>query len=183
MKPMKLETKIGNVWINPTEANHVYIEFGHHLNVENEGPEPMDRRGPVCVRGIAYAGSIHVYQWSDGSWNIGPEYKEDKYATDGKRLSSPSDRYHSLYLTRRDKFLENASDAARKTVGEVVLTAFKDWAKSHAEVFNTAEENHRLDQRLKRFAEIKELQAKIDKLQAEIQVLSLDLDIDIKGRY
>lgn len=128
----KLETKLGNVWLHPTQADHIYVDFGHNLNVAEESA--TGRHGPLTIRGVVYSGSIHMYLWSDGSWHVGPENAKSDY-----------DRRQSLYMSRYDARTYTGSfptPAARKSVEEIVPPLVNEWAKANPEALKDAEIEH-----------------------------------------
>lgn len=80
---------------------------------------PTDRGSSLTVRGVAYRFGLHVYRDGD-TWR-------HRHQND-------------LTVTRADGTfpLREASDAARRTVAEVVEAAINEWAAGHSEVFRAA---------------------------------------------
>lgn len=153
--PIKLETKLGNVWLIPTSGTHILVDFGHNLNVEHEGPGNSDRRGPLVAHGVTVWGSMHLHLHQDGLFGLGPDNGEPPY--------------HYLYLSRG--MGADASPAARKLVLNTVLPLVQQWVNSNTEILGEAEKTDRA----KRVARLRNLIAEHERaitlLQAEVGAL------------
>lgn len=160
--PFKLDVAIGSAWVTVTDQNHVYVEFGHHINVDEEGPGNL-RRGPITIRGIVYSGSLHAYRWADGQFHQGQESELNH------------NRHHSLYMSRVGQILKPVSDAARKTAADLLLVAINEWALYRQDAFQVAEERRLTREREERVEKIRELRASIAKLEAEIVSIEAEL--------
>src|SRR4051812_13817975 len=103
-----IKTKFGTVVAFITDGNHIYI---------TNNPDSGRNILPFVVRGIPYNMSAHFYRWKDGTWRLGEESAQEY-----QRI------YQTLYMTRTDKILETASNAAKKTVYDELNTVVGAWA-------------------------------------------------------
>ena len=169
--PFKIETKLGNVWITATQANHIYVDFGSNLNVDKEGPENFARRGPVTIRGVKYGGSLHLFRWNGASDWTGAFHL-------GRQSESEWERGRSLYMNRLSakRYADSRpSDTARRVAVEVIVPLVNAWVRDNAPVLEAAEREHLQRMRENRQKEINELREKIAKLEAEIKELERGL--------
>lgn len=109
----KVETKLGTVFITPTEAAHLHV---------HNGGSGVNYEGKITLRGCDYHLSAHAFQWKDGSFRIG---REDKPAYENR---------HTLFLNRVG-FAKNseASESARVKVTEVLTQAVNDWVIANSD--------------------------------------------------
>ncbi len=167
MNAFKLETNLGNVWLTPTQGDHIFVQFGNNLNVAEEGPAGHQRQGPIKIRGVAYAGSIHAHLWGDGQWHLGAE-------TDNRHQALN----HHLYLSRQNAKNYDASlpsHAARETAATVIMAYVNKWAKANQAELDKAEVTRRANERQKRVEKIVDLTKQIAKLQSEMAELDATL--------
>ena len=165
--PFKLETKAGNVWLNVTSRDHIYVEFGHNLNVEREGAGSSDRRGPVTIRGIAYAGSMHAHRWKDGKFHLGDESQQEY-----QRVA------YSLYLSRwnpTNYSQSEPSNAARKTAIEAIMPLVAAWAEAHPAVFEGAQAEHLEQEQKYRLEKIAKVKAELAELVEQLRKADREL--------
>lgn len=181
----KIESSIGNLWASPTGrdstgCHHLYVDLGSNINVEEEGPGSTQRKGPICIRHIHYSGSVHVYQWNDGLFHVGPQF----ITHDGNRpivpprSSTQYDRRSSLYMSRIEgrAGLDDASESARKSCTEAVETAVNAWARMHQYVLEQAEDDRLQAESVKLREEISKLETEIAEKREEICSIALKLE-------
>lgn len=157
----KVETKLGNVWVTPTSAKHIYVDFGHNLNVEHEGPNGSDRHGPLTIRGVQHTGSMHLYPGEEGTWNIGEPGKNDYE----RRI------YLDMTEWGPGRGMKESSEAARKIVAAVVRLDVQEWARKNPKALQQAELESKVDQLDKAGEQIEEKRREVLFLQEEINRL------------
>jgi len=130
-KEYRAETKLGPIFITPTEANHL------HVNSRN-GNDLERTHQYLTLRGCDYYISAHFYAYRDGTFNIGPEFNDENSKRQGKDvLASPYDRRQSLYISNHA-----ASESARNKLAEVLTTAVNEWASANPQVIAVANIEH-----------------------------------------
>ena len=123
--PATVQTKLGPIFITPTEANHIHVTSRHD---RNEGS------GLLTLRGCEYYISAHFYGYEDGTFNIGPEFHEENSRRQGKPvLANQYDRRQSLYISNHA-----ASESARTKLAEVVTEAVTKWVSENPETIAAA---------------------------------------------
>ncbi len=115
--PATVPTKLGPIFITPTEANHLHVS-SRNGNDRNEG-------GLLTLRGCEYYVSAHYYRYKDGSFNLGPEEKNSY------------ERRQSLYISNHA-----ASESARNKLAEVLTTAVNEWVSANPQVIAVANIEH-----------------------------------------
>jgi len=131
-KDNKVETRIGPVWVCPTQKDHVVVRLDHETTHNQVEPNNT----PLKVRGTAYRGSFHMFLWSDGYWHVGREYTEQSQPT-SLRLNSVMQRKTTEYEQRRDMYIvrrdnrEDATRAAKESICMFVQPAVNRWVADH----------------------------------------------------
>lgn len=139
-------TKLGPIYLAPTQGNHVNV----NLNASSY-TRLVDGSCPnvtyLQLRGVSYQGNIHLYRWSDGSWNYGMEFSTYEH-----RKGEPANTYErgqSIYIRRHDdpwrKDDTPSALALAIIIPEVVVMAVA-WIKAHPEILAQAEYDYRLAQ-------------------------------------
>jgi hypothetical protein len=139
----EVTTKFGMIKIKPTQGDHIFVDLNG-----------------LTMRGIGYKGNMHVYRWSAGTWQIGPESKNSY------------ERRQHFYLTR-DWATNNfnaspPSESARKAIEAEVLPLIQKWIAANADALTHADRERRADEVRKRMEQIRELNKEIEKLGLEI---------------
>ncbi len=118
--PATAPTKLGPIFITPTEATHLHVS-SRNGNDRNEG-------GLLTLRGCEYYVSAHYYRYKDGSFQIGPEFTEAQ-DSNGKRMRETNayERRQSLYISNHA-----ASESARNKLAEVLTTAVNECLLSNS---------------------------------------------------
>ncbi len=120
--PAKVSTKLGPIFITPTEANHLHVSSRN--GYDREG-------GLLTLRGCEYYVSAHYYRYKDSSFQLGPEFKENGEPTNSY------DRRQSLYISNHA-----ASESARNKIAEAVTNAVNEWAAANPHVIAAANIEH-----------------------------------------
>src|SRR6266481_4781766 len=117
--PAKVQTKIGPIFITPTEATHLHVS-----SRGNGGAESY-----LTLRGCEYYVSAHFYAYKDGTFNIGPEFTEAQ-DSNGKhtRPTNQYERRQSLYISNHA-----ASESARTKLAEVLTEAVTKWVSENTD--------------------------------------------------
>lgn len=156
-KPKYLvNTKLGTVEATPTDGTHIYVSFASQY----------DKGEVLTVRNVPIRGSAHFYKYSDGTWQIGPEYSPYTRGDEPKRFATTYERRSSLHLTRTDAFYAEPSEHARKIIAEVLTSAILIWVNSKEGKAAIPEAAH-----LQKLEEIEKLEADIIVKQKELEAL------------
>ena len=115
--PATVPTKLGPIFITPTEATHLHVS-SRNGNDRTEG-------GLLTLRRCEYYVSAHYYRYKDGSFNLGPEEK------------NTYERRQSLYISNHA-----ASESARNKLAEVLTTAVNEWTAANPETIAAANIEH-----------------------------------------
>lgn len=145
MKSYEVQTKIGTVKVTPTERDHIYVDM----------PE-------VTVRGVRWRGSIHLYRWSAGCWQYGPESKDNWQRRQYVFITRPSIVYNKSL----------PSESARKAIIDVIIPAVSEWVAANTDKVEDAEATHVYEEIRKRKQEILDMEIKIRTLRDEISELA-----------
>jgi len=126
--PAKIATKLGPIFITPTEATHLHVS-----SRGNGGTESY-----LTLRGCEYYVSAHFYGYKDGTFNIGPEFTEAQ-DSNGKhtRPANTYERRQSLYISNHA-----ASESARNKLAEVLTEAVTKWVSENPETIAAAHIEH-----------------------------------------
>jgi len=126
--PAKVPTKLGSIFITPTEATHLHVS-----SRENGGTENF-----LTLRGCEYYVSAHFYAYKDGTFNIGAEFTEAE-DSNGKhtRPTNTYERRQSLYISNHA-----ASESARNKLAEVLTEAVTKWVSENPETIAAAHIEH-----------------------------------------
>src|SRR5258708_35329078 len=95
--PAKVSTKLGHIFITPTEANHLHVS-------SRDGNGSTEKY--LTLRGCEYYISAHFYLWKGGSFHLGEEARNEY------------ERRQSLYISNH-----GASESARTKLDECLTTA------------------------------------------------------------
>jgi hypothetical protein len=90
--------------------------------METEGSGENERRGSLTVRGVIYGGWLQAYRWTDGRFHLGRE---------GEDAWEQRNHLHLVRVGESDYRKSLASEAARRTVREILLAVMNEWAASH----------------------------------------------------
>jgi hypothetical protein len=122
-------------------------------------PEWNDRNegGLLTLRGCEYYVSAHYYRYKDGSFQLGPEFKENGEPTNSY------DRRQSLYVSNHA-----ASESARTKLAEAITNAVNGWATANPQVIAAANIEHLQNK-------IESAQADVDKAKEVLSKAEADL--------
>src|SRR5258707_8704617 len=128
--PATVPTKLGPIFITPTEATHLHVS-SRNGNDRTEG-------GLLTLRGCEYYVSAHFYRYKDGSFQLGPEFTETQ-DSNGKRMRETNayERRQSLYISNHA-----ASESARTKLAEALTTAVNEWTAANPQVIAAANLEH-----------------------------------------
>src|SRR6266478_2807575 len=128
--PATVPTKLGPIFITPTEATHLHVSSRNGKD-RNEG-------GLLTLRGCEYYVSAHFYRYKDGSFQLGPEFTEAQ-DSNGKheQPTNTYERRQSLYISNHA-----ASESARNKLAEVLTTAVNEWVSANPQVIAVANIEH-----------------------------------------
>lgn len=126
--PATVQTKLGPIFITPTEATHLHVS-----SRGNGGTESY-----LTLRGCEYYVSAHFYAYKDGTFNIGPEFKKlDSSLGADEVPTSAYDRRQSLYISNHA-----ASESARTKLAVVLTEAVTKWVSENPETIAAAHIEH-----------------------------------------
>jgi hypothetical protein len=127
--PAKVITKLGPIFITPTEANHLHVSSRGNGGTENY----------LTLRGCEYYVSAHFYAYQDGTFNIGPEFTEaqDSNGKHTRPTNNTYERRQSLYISNH-----SASESARTKIAEVLTEAVTKWVSENPETIAAAHIEH-----------------------------------------
>ena len=108
--------------------------------------EDRNQHKPIEINGVPYQVTLNLQNVN--GWNL---QGEDSYH-----------QYHALHMSRTDKFMREATEAARRKVLAVLLPFVQQWAADNPEFFDEA-------RRLHQIRETERLQEGIRKLEAQLQ--------------
>lgn len=126
----KIETKFGALWLTATDGAHICAHNGRNFSHATQTWE----EAPLSVRGVAIGANIHLYRWSDGSWNIGEEGK------------NTYEHRQSSHLSRTDNWKKEVSESARKAINAETERAVREFVAANPAMLNDAETEHLADE-------------------------------------
>lgn len=155
----KIESPFGNLWVVPTQKDHIYLSCGHNINDPKEYPEGT-RQGPLVINKVDYCVNCHFYLWKDGKWHIGME-------------NDNASRIGCLYLSKVN--YHNPSDrfpwAAYKKITEQLPLYINQWAMENFDKIALAHLEHLNDVMEKKLQEIHDAGEKLKTLTTEYEML------------
>jgi hypothetical protein len=174
----QVKTPLGNVWVRPTNQRHIFVNFGHNLNVEHEGPLDSDRHGPLTIRGVEHVGSMHLYSGEGGTWTVGDRSKGDQsYSVERNALHMTEygpGRGYTEYGPGRG--YKDSTKAARAKVLAVVRYAVQEWARVNPKILLEAELESKVEQLDAAGEKIEEKRREVAFLLEEIRQLCFQRD-------
>ncbi len=129
--PATVPTKLGPIFITPTEANHLHVSSRNGNNLART-------ENYLSLRGCEYYVSAHYYRYKDGSFQLGPEFTEAQ-DSNGKRMRETNayDRRQSLYISNHA-----ASESARDKLADVITNAVNEWTAANPQIITAANIEH-----------------------------------------
>lgn len=151
-KEFKAETKLGPIFITPTEANHLHVCSSAH----------GEHRSRLTLRGCDYYISGHFYQYKDATFNIGPEDK------------NTYERRQALYLSRENNV--DVSESAYNKLAEVLTEAVTKWVSENTDKLYDAETEHIKDKLDTRIADLNNAEKLVATIKADVKKLKTELE-------